>query len=105
VGRGGTIFCTGRSLSIYETSKLTYTVTHFLQQGHTYSNEVIVPLPMAKHSKTHKSMGTNLFKPPYTSIFFTLLSRGRGLKGWKKRGGEDWKKKHKVTEDQLHLSA
>ena len=30
-------------LSIYETSKPTPTVTHFLQQGHTYLNEVTPP--------------------------------------------------------------
>ena len=34
---------TGSGLSIYETSKPSSTVTHFLQQGHTYSNKATIP--------------------------------------------------------------
>ena len=33
----------GGILSIYETSKTTSTVTHFLQQGNTYSNKTTPP--------------------------------------------------------------
>ena len=33
----------GRILSIYEASKPTSTMTHFLQQNHTYSNMVTPP--------------------------------------------------------------
>ena len=49
-------------LSIYETSKLTSTVTHFLQQDHTYFNKVTPP-------KSATSFGDIFFQTttPYTN--------------------------------------
>jgi hypothetical protein len=54
-----------------ETSKPTPTVTHFLQQGHTYSNKTtppIVPLYMGQAFKYMSPWGPFLFKPPRTYI-------------------------------------
>ena len=48
------------SLSIYETSKSTSTVTHFLKQGHTHSNKATSPSSATLYGpsiQTHESMG------------------------------------------------
>ena len=47
-------------MSIYETSKPASTVTHFLQQGHTYSNKATPPncaTPYMPSIQTHESVG------------------------------------------------
>jgi hypothetical protein len=43
-------------LGHWETSKPTYTVTHFLEQGHTYSNKATLPISTT-------SFGPSTFKP------------------------------------------
>jgi hypothetical protein len=42
--------------------------------------------------------------PPFPSTLSSLLSSLRGLKGWKKKkkGGEGWKKEHKIAKVGLH---
>lgn len=51
---------TGCSLSTYEISKPAHKLTHFFQQGHTYSN-IVIPPNIATSCRpgiqTHKSMG------------------------------------------------
>ena len=53
---GGSFLQHWVDLEYYETSKPTYTVTQFLQQGHTYSNKATPPNHLTFH-------GPSLFKP------------------------------------------
>ena len=66
-----TVCQTGHSLSIYETSEPTSIVTHFLQQGHAYSNKATPPYsatPFEPSIQTHESMGPHPFNLPYPSL-------------------------------------
>jgi hypothetical protein len=57
------------SLSGYNTLKSAYTVTHFLQQGHSHSNKAIPPNSTVPYGVTIKHMSLwrpYLFKLPHT---------------------------------------
>ena len=56
----GTLLCWAE-LEHMETSKPVYTETHFLQQGHNYSNKAIPP-----NSATF--YGPSIFKPPLSAL-------------------------------------
>jgi hypothetical protein len=78
--RRGTLCHLGWSLSTCETSQPTFTVTvtHFLRQGHSYSNKPTPPkktTPDEPNFQTHESMGGHSY-PNHHSIWNNNLGTG-----------------------------
>jgi hypothetical protein len=66
-----------------EPSKPAYTMTHFLQQGHTYSNKATPPNSVTSYGpsiQTREPMGAKTFQTA-TPTFVTLPTLGPQTKG------------------------
>jgi hypothetical protein len=68
----------------YKISKPVSTVTHFLQQGHTYSKKAIPPNNVTPYSQTFKHIsvwGSFLLKPSHPRIHCSLLMKAKSSLG------------------------
>jgi hypothetical protein len=89
------VFHTGWSLSIYDTSKPTSIVSHFLQQGHSYSNKATPPNSATLYEPSiqiHESMRAIAIQT--TSLLSLLLLF---IKKKKKKAGQIFKEYSSVT--------